>query len=768
MPSSNLLLASKIVVVEEPPSIRNIPGVPTAIAAFLGITERGPVRVPQFLTSFEEFVSVFGGYITGSDLPLAVAGAFQNGATAIWVSRLVHYTDILDSATATAVKGEFLIPDRGGAAAAAILDSAVGPFALVPAQQLDVNVDGAGTDSLVFAATPALVLTGNAEPYALVNLDTLVYQTNAALDDSALGIQRTITFLTADFSAIGAATAEEVAFVINRDGIGISADVTTGGTTVTIRSDARGAQGTVNILAASTAIAAGKLNIASGSVTSAGPNNVNLIDAVTALEIAALLTALPLTAGTSTTVTTTTADDTIRMTGVTTGVGGTVVIEATTTALGIFTGALPITQTGSAVAIADSLKAIARDPGSHIASYSILIEAPTSGDAGSFNLRVIRNGATQESWPNLTMVQTDVRYAETFVNANSGLIDLEDQFSAATTPNNLPALGTYNTWVSQDDGLTGITDSDYVGSDAGKTGMYAFDQVDNITLLVVPGRATSAVHNAMIAYCEVQRVGACFAILDPPEGLDEQAIKTYVKTTAGLKGLTEFGAIYWPRVEILNPSESIFGVTTNNRLTVPPSGYLMGMFARTDASQAGGVYQAPAGVEIGRLFGVLGFETDDTLDERKRDVVFPELINPITAIDGSPRHVDGARTLKQNGNFPSVSERRGVIFIEQSLKAGLLFAKHRNNDRRLRMEVRRTIEAFLLIQYNDGAFRGSTAAESFYVDVSDALNPIEEIFAGRLNARIGLATQKPAEFIILTFTQDTRALEERLQEQLGS
>ena len=56
MPPSNLLLASKIVVVEEPPQIRTIPGVPTSITAFEGVTERGPVRVPQFVTSFEEFV----------------------------------------------------------------------------------------------------------------------------------------------------------------------------------------------------------------------------------------------------------------------------------------------------------------------------------------------------------------------------------------------------------------------------------------------------------------------------------------------------------------------------------------------------------------------------------------------------------------------------------------------------------------------------------------------------------------------------------------
>ena len=46
---------------------------------------------------------------------------------------------------------------------------------------------------------------------------------------------------------------------------------------------------------------------------------------------------------------------------------------------------------------------------------------------------------------------------------------------------------------------------------------------------------------------------------------------------------------------------------------------------------------------------------------------------------GLPRYIDGSRTLKGNGNFPYVAERRGVIFIERSLKQGLQFARHKNN-----------------------------------------------------------------------------------------
>lgn len=763
MPPSNLLLASKIVVVEEPPSIRNIPGVPTAIIAFQGVTERGPIRVPQFVTSFEEWVQIYGGFISNSDLPIAVEAAFRNGATAVWTSRVVHYTDILDANSFTATKGSQTIVDRGGVAGPAILDSVAGPFDLEPGEVLEVNIDAAGADTLTFTATPATVTSGNTEPFALVNGDTLVYQVKQP-GSTVLSEPRTITFTDADplLAAIGAATAQELVNFINRDGIGISAEVSAGA--VVIKSDKRGSGAEIVIDASSTSISVGKLNIGSGSTLGSG--NVSDIDSVTALEIATLLTALPLSSGTAVAV-----GNVVRLTSTGTGIGATVVITASTTALGIFTGALPITQLGTDAAESPSILVEGKTEGTWISgggafpAYVIAIEPPSDGSADRFNLRVLRGTVTQEVFPNLSMDPVDARYVEDFVNDNSILIEVTDLFSPATPPANRPKLGNFSAWAGADDGLVGLVDADFVGSDSGETGLFAFNVVSDMTLLAVPGRATAAVHNAMIAYCELTRVGTSFAVLDPPTGLDEQGIKSYVEVTAAIGGLSEFAAIYWPNVEVLNPSAAVYG--SAERIIVPPSGHIVGLYSRIDASRPGGVYIAPANVENGRLFGVLGFETDDVLDERKRDVVFPARINPITAIDGSPRHVDGARTLKGDGNFPSVSERRGVIFIEVSLKKGLLFAKHRNNDRRLRMEVKRAIEAFLLIQFGVEAFRGATPSESFFVDVSDALNTIERIFAGQLHAKIGLATQKPAEFIILTFTQDTRELEERLADLLG-
>jgi phage tail sheath protein FI len=305
-----------------------------------------------------------------------------------------------------------------------------------------------------------------------------------------------------------------------------------------------------------------------------------------------------------------------------------------------------------------------------------------------------------------------------------------------------------------------LVDADYIGDSTAKTGIYAFDNVPDISLLLVPGQATSEVHNAMLAYCDVARDGMVFAIMDPPAGLGAAAMVDYVSNTASLENASERAAIYWPRVKVSNPSKSVFGAS--NLLVVPPSGIIAGVFARTDSSSPGGVYVSPAGIEAGRLFGVLGFETEETLNERKRDLVYPHRINPLTSGTGLPRFIDGSRTLKGGGAFPFIAERRGVIFIERSLKQGLQFARHKNNTPELRAQVRRTIIAFLLTQMNNGAFASREPSKAFFVDVSDQLNTPSVAAAGKLVARIGLATNKPAEYIVIQISQDTRALEAEL------
>jgi len=70
---------------------RPIEGVSTSTAGFLGETLRGPEE-PRFITGFEEFKRLYGGYVStdASTLPFAIDGFFKNGGQRCFVGRIAH------------------------------------------------------------------------------------------------------------------------------------------------------------------------------------------------------------------------------------------------------------------------------------------------------------------------------------------------------------------------------------------------------------------------------------------------------------------------------------------------------------------------------------------------------------------------------------------------------------------------------------------------------------------------------------------------------
>lgn len=739
---SNALLSSKVVIEEEEPSIRTIEAVQTSIVAAVGITERGPIAEPVLVTSFDEFRDIFGTFTADADLTLAAQGFFDNGGQFLVVVRTVHFTDPADASTKTSAAATLnLLTSATGPTSGTETGSAVEPFNLAPGDDLDIAIDGGGPATATFNATAASRESGNAETFALSNGMTLTVSVDG-------GPVQTISFLTAEFVAIGAATAEEVAAVINAKITGAQASVTSGGTKVTITSDRKGTGSGINVTGGTA-----NTPLAFTTGNTAGTGNVSNIDAVTVAEVKSIVEAAV------TGVTVSNVGGAAKLTSNTTGTSSSVQVQASSTAddeLG-FDNAVHSGTTGAAV---PTLQVDGKTDGTYANDLQIKIEVATDGDSSHFNMTVLDDGLVAEFWPNLSMIDTDSRYAESIVNSGSEaskLIAVTD-LDAATTQR--PANGTTGPLSGGDDGLSGLVDNDFIGDSAGLTGIRALDQVQEANILIVPAQATAAIQNAMISYCEIVKNMAMFPILGPPPGLSATQIITYFGTTAAVLGLSEFGAAYWPRVEILNPSRTIFGNV--DRITVSPEGIIAGVYARTDAATPGGVYNAPAGIEDGQLVGVLGFETDEVLDENKRDLVQPKRINVLTKLQGTPRYIDGAYTLKGDGNFPFVPQRRGAIFIEQSVKNGTQFARWKNNTAALRRTVDRSVTAFLKVQMNNGAFASNDPATAFFVDFSDKLNTVAGVVSGKLLGRVGLAFNTPAVWVIIRFSRDTRALDQEL------
>ena len=305
--------------------------------------------------------------------------------------------------------------------------------------------------------------------------------------------------------------------------------------------------------------------------------------------------------------------------------------------------------------------------------------------------------------------------------------------------------------------------------------MYAFDNVSDITLMCAPDRPTATTMDKLLYYCghADERQGMVFAILDTSEDRSTGALAKTFKAGLSNTAYFENGAMYWPWVKIINPSNTVYGKATKS-INMAPSGVVAGIMAARDSGEDEGPFYQPAGVEAGKPVGVVALEDEDGTPgnnhkarlEAHRNLVFPDRINPITFMKGYGVFVDGARTLKGDGNFPSVGERRGVSHIERLLEAGLQWVRHRNNTPDLREDIESQVYALLYEWMQKGAFATRDPDTAFFVDVSDALNPPSVVREGKVVMRVGLATNTPAEFIVIKVTKDTRALSEELFGQI--
>ena len=133
--------------------------------------------------------------------------------------------------------------------------------------------------------------------------------------------------------------------------------------------------------------------------------------------------------------------------------------------------------------------------------------------------------------------------------------------------------------------------------------------------------------------------------------------------------------------------------------------------------------------------------------------VFDPLAGVLRAFPGRGIRVWGARTLSSDPAWRYINVRRLFNYIEGSVLGGTQWVVFEPNDMALWERVKRTISAFLVRVWRDGALFGATPAEAFYVKCDGETNTAESIDAGQLIVEIGIAPVKPAEFVIFRIAQ---------------
>lgn len=302
--------------------------------------------------------------------------------------------------------------------------------------------------------------------------------------------------------------------------------------------------------------------------------------------------------------------------------------------------------------------------------------------------------------------------------------------------------------TSMSSGASGgtIDATDLAGSSVTGVGVHAYDSIDDVRILaMIPDSAEASwepgpIHEALSLAATRRDL---FVICE----VDQDETPTTALTTRSADGFnSKFGAIYYNRIQIVDP-------LTGLSRYISPLGHVAGRFARADSVRGRGPWDSPAGTERGLLVGAIGVE--QTTSSTQAAALNDAGINLIRMYNRRPV-VFGARTLIGNDLvFRYINTTRTLMYLQKSIDTSLSWAAFENNDNALWDRVRERIRTFLARAWGDGALKGTTPDDAFEVLVgeSDGVQTGTDTDNGRMIAQIGVALQRPAEYVIFRWSE---------------
>ena len=363
---------------------------------------------------------------------------------------------------------------------------------------------------------------------------------------------------------------------------------------------------------------------------------------------------------------------------------------------------------------------------------------------------------------------------ETLTNAQTALTNAENERDTAQT-----ALAAAQEALAAASSTTAAVIPDVADYEDGLT---ALEKEDEPTLIVL---ADAVLTLAEVDYYSIaqQALAQCgklkdrFAILDVT---NSDTDGTKFRGGIGTSDL-KYGAAYYPFLTTAlsvsyseeqvtvgsgTSSEALNDITSSKtalynaaiaalsqeRMVLPPSAALAGVYARVDRST--GVWKAPANVSLSSVIEPTERFTNLELDNFNVDATSGKSINIIRQFSGKGTLVWGARTLDGNSNeWRYISVRRLFNTIEESIKKASAFAVFESNNSSTWLKVQKSIEGYLYQLWQKRALVGGTAEQAYFVNVGLGKSMSEQdVLEGRMNVEIGVSAVRPAEFIILKFS----------------
>jgi phage tail sheath protein FI len=222
-----------------------------------------------------------------------------------------------------------------------------------------------------------------------------------------------------------------------------------------------------------------------------------------------------------------------------------------------------------------------------------------------------------------------------------------------------------------------------------------------------------------------------FVLLDVPPGLNQRQMLRWRQRFG-----SSYAAAYHPWLKIVRSDDRRDALIRLN-----PSAVAAGIIAQRELLL--GVPHGPANVIANGVVDVesrVGPEQHAELHQSGVNVYLRER-------DGV--RLSAARTLSRDPRYRQLSVSRLMTLLRRTLESEMQWAVFEPNDASLRLELQRSLSAYLRRLYRANAFTGATENEAFFVRCDDELNPIQLTDQGRLLAHVGVAPAEPLEFLVL-------------------
>jgi phage tail sheath protein FI len=334
-----------------------------------------------------------------------------------------------------------------------------------------------------------------------------------------------------------------------------------------------------------------------------------------------------------------------------------------------------------------------------------------------FKLSVYLKGVLVETHPNLSMNDSVTFFCEKIVNAASDYIVVTDLKSADTDyQDQAIATSAAVALASGADGLSDIDKADWEGTQAGKTGIYAFDEIEDVFRIACPNPTLTDADPAA-AYIQLVQT-----ILDYASGrvtVEYYADVPYNKSVADAVTFADNFAgrnitFFWP-----------WGAAQESGLAVwtPPAAVAMGVAVEKDYRR--GVHKN-AGNESMPYFTDLEYFVSRAEGETLNDAG----INTIRQRPGRGMLTYGGRTKSATTQFRFLHYAEYWAWLARSLEAAgeqFIFEPHAPDTWK---SVERIFNNFLSDELRKGALHSVNGAAAYLVKMDSDVNPAAQVAQG--------------------------------------